>query len=88
MLGRARIPVQIDVGFGDAVTPEAEEVELNTILDFPAPRVRIYPKETVVAENFEAMVTFGLLSGRMKDFWDLNYLIKHIEFDGKFDKLA
>lgn len=44
MLGRARIPVQIDVGFGDAVTPEAEEVELNTILDFPAPRVRIYPK--------------------------------------------
>lgn len=83
MLQRARIPVQIDVGFGDAVTPKAEEVELNTILDFPAPRVRIYPKETVIAEKFEAMVTLGLLNGRMKDFWDLNYLIKHIEFDGK-----
>ncbi len=82
MLERARIPVQIDVGFGDAVTPEAKEVELNTILDFPAPRVRIYPKETVVAEKFEAMVTLGLGNGRMKDFWDLNYLIKHIEFEG------
>ncbi len=83
MLERARIPVQIDVGFGDAVTPEAEEVELKTILDFPAPRVRIYPKETVVAEKFEAMITLGLLNGRMKDLWDLNYLIKYIEFDGK-----
>jgi hypothetical protein len=83
MLERARIPVQIDVGFGDTVTPKAEEVELNTILDFPAPRVRIYPKETVVAEKFEAMVSLGLLNGRMKDFWDLNYLIKYLEFDGK-----
>lgn len=88
MLERARIPVQIDVGFGDAVTPEAEEVELKTILDFPAPRVRIYPKETVVAEKFEAMVTLGLGNGRMKDFWDLNYLIKYIEFDGKLLQTA
>ena len=83
MLERARIPVQIDVGFGDAVTPEAEEVKLNTILDFPAPRVRIYLKETVVAEKFEAMVSLGLGNGRIKGFWDLNYLIKYVEFDGK-----
>ena len=88
MLERARIPVQIDVGFGDAVTPEAEEVELNTILDFPAPRVRIYPKETVVAEKFEAMVSLGLGNGRMKDFWDLSYLIKYAEFDGKLLQTA
>ena len=88
MLERARIPVQIDVGFGDAVTPEAEEVELNTILDFPAPRVRIYPKETVIAEKFEAMVSLGLGNGRMKDFWDLNYLIKYAEFDGKLLQTA
>ena len=88
ILERARIPVQIDVGFGDAVTPEAEEVELNTILDFPAPRVRIYPKETVVAEKFEAMVSLGLGNGRMKDFWDLNYLIKYVEFDGKLLQTA
>ena len=83
ILERARIPVQIDVAFGDAVTPKAEEVELNTLLDFPAPRVRIYPKETVVAEKFEAMVSIGLGNGRMKDFWDLNYLIKYLKFDGK-----
>ena len=88
MLGRARIPLQIDVGFGDAVTPDAEEVELNTILDFPAPRVRIYPKETVIAEKFEAMVTLGLGNGRMKDFWDLSYLIKHVEFDGRLVQSA
>lgn len=88
MLERARIPVQIDVGFGDAVTPEAEEVKLKTILDFPSPRVRIYPKETVIAEKFEAMVTLGLGNGRMKDFWDLNYLIKYIKFDGKLLQTA
>ena len=82
MLERARIAVQVDVGFGDAVTPGAEETELNTILDFPAPRVRIYPKETVIAEKFEAMVKLGLGNGRMKDFWDVHYLIKEFEFEG------
>lgn len=82
MLERARIPLQVDVGFGDAVTPVAEEIELNTILDFPAARVRGYPKETVVAEKFEAMVKLGLGNGRMKDFWDVRYLVKELEFDG------
>jgi len=83
MLERARIPVQIDIGFGDAVTPQAEEAELKTILDFPAPRIRVYPKETVVAEKFEAMIKLGIGNGRMKDFWDLRFLIKEFEFEGK-----
>lgn len=84
MLEKARIPVQIDVGSGDAVTPEAREETLPTILDLlPAPRIRIYPKETVVAEKFEAMVKLGIGNSRMKDFWDIAYLIKEFEFDGE-----
>jgi predicted nucleotidyltransferase component of viral defense system len=82
-LGSARIPVQIDVGFGDAVTPDAETATMPTMLEMPAPTLRVYPKETVVAEKFEAMVRFGLANGRMKDFWDLDYLIREFDFDGK-----
>lgn len=83
MLERARIPVQVDVGFGDAVTPQAVKEILPTILDLlPAPRVKVYPKETVVAEKFEAMVKFGIANSRMKDFWDINYLIREFDFDG------
>lgn len=82
MLEKAIIPVQVDVGFGDAVTPKAKEESLPTILDLPAPRLNIYPKETVIAEKFEAMVKLGIGNSRMKDFWDVNYLIKEFEFDG------
>lgn len=82
MLERARIPVQVDTGFGDTVTPVATEEILPTILDLPAPRVKIYPKETVIAEKFEAMVKLGLANSRMKDFWDVRYLIKEFDFDG------
>ncbi len=81
MLEKARIPVQVDIGFGDAVTPDAREEILTTIIDLPAPRLKIYPKETVIAEKFEAMVKLGLSNSRMKDFWDINYLIKEFDFD-------
>lgn len=81
-LGNARIPVQIDVGFGDAVTPAAKMATLPTMLGMPAPTLKVYPKETVIAEKFEAMVRFGLANGRMKDFWDLDYLIREFDFDG------
>lgn len=82
MLEKARIPVQVDVGFGDAVTPNAEEETLPTILDLPPPQLKVYPKETVVAEKFEAMVKLGIANSRMKDFWDVHYLIKEFDFDG------
>lgn len=82
MLGNARIPLQIDIGFGDAVTPGAEVADFPTLLDFPAPHLKVYPKETVVAEKFEAMVKLGRGNGRMKDFWDLNYMIAEFGFDG------
>lgn len=82
LLGKARINLQFDVGFGDAVTPKAETVEFPTVLDFPAPKLRAYPKETVVAEKFEAMVKLGITNSRMKDFWDLLVIIREFEFDG------
>jgi predicted nucleotidyltransferase component of viral defense system len=70
-LGNARIPLQVDVGFGDAVVPAPEEVAFPTLLGMPAPRLRAYRRETVVAEKFEAMVKLGMLNSRMKDFYDV-----------------
>lgn len=63
MLERARIPVQIDIGFGDVVTPRAEETELKTLLDFPPPCIRIYPKETVVAESSKRWLNSASATG-------------------------
>lgn len=81
-LGAARIPLQIDIGFGDAVTPAASEGEYPTLLSFPAPRLRLYPRETVVAEKFEAMVSLGATNSRMKDFFDVWLLGQRFAFDG------
>ena len=81
-LGGARIPVQIDVGFGDAVVPGIESATFPTLLDFPAPELRVYPPETVVAEKLQAMVSLGLFNTRMKDFYDLFVLSNRHAFDG------
>lgn len=81
-LGNARISLQIDVGFGDAVTPAAQMIELPTLLSMPAPRLRAYPKETVVAEKFQAMVVLGMANSRMKDFFDLWVLCRSFDFFG------
>ncbi|MCW3059869.1 MAG: hypothetical protein JWQ02_1690 [Capsulimonas sp.] len=83
MLGTSKIPMQIDVGFGDAVTPSPVDVTFPTMLDMPAPQLRAYTRETVVAEKFEAMVYLGFTNSRMKDFYDLWYLATHFDFDGK-----
>lgn len=78
----ARIRLQVDIGFGDAITPEASVVEFPALLDFPAPHLRAYPRETVVAEKVEAMVKLGLANSRMKDFYDLAVLARLFPFDG------
>jgi hypothetical protein len=83
MIGGARVRVQVDVGFGDAITPEAREGEFPALLDFPAPRLRVYPRETVVAEKLEAMVQLGLANSRMKDFYDVAVLSRDFDFDGR-----
>lgn len=71
LLDGARIPVQCDIGFGDAVTPAAQREELRTLLPLPAPALRVYPPETVVAEKLEAIVRFAGYNSRMKDYFDL-----------------
>lgn len=81
-LGKARVPIQVDIGFGDAVTPKPVQTDFPTLLDFPAPRLAMYPRETVVAEKFEAMVKLGLANSRMKDFYDIWALSREFDFDG------
>ncbi len=87
-LRRAVIPVQVDIGFGDAVTPAPIAAVLPPLLDYPAVEMRVYPVETVVAEKFEAMVKRGLSNTRMKDFYDLFILSETRAFDVATLRLA
>lgn len=81
-LGNARLPLQIDIGFGDAITPGPLVVTYPTLLEFPAPQLNAYPRETVVAEKFQAMVKLGMANSRMKDFYDVWTLARQFDFDG------
>ncbi len=81
-LAAARIPIQIDIGFGDAVTPDPVEIIYPTLLEFPAPTLLAYPRETVVAEKFQAAVMLGIANSRMKDFYDVWTLARGFGFSG------
>jgi hypothetical protein len=81
-LQNARVSMQIDMGFGDVVTPGATITTYPVLLDFAAPQLLGYPRETVVSEKFEAMTKLGLLNSRMKDFYDLWILSRLFDFDG------
>ncbi len=81
-LGNARVGLQIDVGFGDVVTPGAQVVVYPTLLDFEAPRLLGYPPETCIAEKFQALVVLDLANTRMKDFLDIWTLAQGLEFSG------
>lgn len=82
-LARARIPMQLDIGFGDIITPGPAEIEYPTLLDFPAPVLQAYPRETVVAEKLEALTALGVLNSRMKDYYDLALLSRMYPFEGE-----
>jgi hypothetical protein len=81
-LGAARIPVQVDVGFGDAVTPAPRLEIFPGALAQPRARVLAYCREAVVAEKLEAMVALGARNSRMKDFYDIQYLAREFAFAG------
>lgn len=85
-LAGARIPVSIDIGFGDALEPGAEDVAYPALLDLPAPTLRAYARETVIAEKFQAMVALGRANTRMKDFYDIWMLSRTFTFPD--DRLA
>jgi len=81
-LDGARSPVQIDIGYGDAVTPAPELANYPVMLsELPAPKIRVYPRYTVVAEKFEAIVSLGMANSRLKDYFDLWVLLKTQELD-------
>jgi hypothetical protein len=81
-LGTARIPMQIDVGFGDPLVPGPSLVRLPTILDFPPPELQGYSRESAIAEKLQVMVYLGEVNSRMKDFYDIWLLATHFDFDG------
>lgn len=90
-LGQARISLQIDVGFGDAITPAVEAIVFPLMLTapaLPAAKLNAYPRETVIAEKLEAMVSLGMANSRMKDFSDLLTLAQNFVFDGEVVALA
>lgn len=81
-LGTARVKMQVDVGFGDVITPEPSLVDYPTLLSFPAPRLLAYPRESVVAEKFQVMLHRGMLNSRLRDYYDIWLLSLSFSFDG------
>ena len=82
-LGNARIDLQVDIGFGDVITPGTDDVEYPSMLGLPSPRLRAYPRETVIAEKLEAMVVLGMANSRMKDFYDVWMMSRELRFEGR-----
>ena len=82
LLERSRIPMQVDIGFGDSIYPKPKIIEYPAILDFPKARLKGYPVDSVVSEKFEAMIKLGLLNSRMKDFYDIWLMMRQFDFDG------
>lgn len=80
-LDKAIIPLQVDVGFGDAITPGAEEHTYPVLVGMAAPKLRMYPVETVIAEKLEAAVKLGMVNSRMKDFYDLLVIFRRFPYD-------
>jgi predicted nucleotidyltransferase component of viral defense system len=81
-INKTRVHIQIDLAFTDPVVPEPIKSNYPSILQFPEPRILIYPKETIIAEKLEAAVQLGEINTRMKDFYDLLQLSRNFEFEG------
>ncbi len=88
MLGNVRIPLQVDVGAGDAVVPPPDTIDYPGLLDLPRARLRVYRPETSIAEKTEAMVRLAMANSRMKDFFDIRGLATTRPFDGETLRLA
>lgn len=82
--GKAELRLQVDIGFGDTVVPPALDATYPVLAGGPAPRIRAYPREAVVAEKFHAMVVLGAANSRYKDFYDMCVLATHFPFGGAF----
>lgn len=87
-LGNARVKMQLDIGFGDNVVPSPRSVKYPVILDHPEFELLTYPFESTIAEKFQAMVRHGEVNSRMKDFFDVWYLLRNFDFDDRVLKKA
>jgi predicted nucleotidyltransferase component of viral defense system len=81
MLGNARIPMQVDVGFGDTIVPRPKVEAFPTLLEQDAPKLQMYPAETVIAEKLEAIVKLGIANSRMRDYYDLLVIFRMYDPD-------
>lgn len=79
-LENSRERIQLDIGFGDTITAGPVEIEFPTLLNFPAPKLKVYSIETAIAEKFEAIVSLQLQTSRMKDFYDILFFAEHYNF--------
>lgn len=87
-LGKIKFPIQIDIGFADVITPAPEKLTYPTLLDYPAPSLYGYPRETALAEKIHAMIVLETANSRMKDFYDVWLLLEQFEFDGEIVQSA
>jgi hypothetical protein len=81
-LAGARLPIHVDIGYGDAITPGVLDINYPSLLDMPMPRLKSYPPETVLAEKFQAMTALGIANSRMKDFFDIWAIANTFAFEG------
>ena len=82
MLGKASVPLQVDIGFGDACIPPPELVDFPVLLNHPVPRLLASARETMIAEIFHALVGLGMRNSRMKDYFDIHSLSQEFDFKG------
>jgi predicted nucleotidyltransferase component of viral defense system len=81
VLGTAKQRIQLDIGFGDTIYPEAVDIDYPTLLDFEAPHLKVYTIDSAVAEKFEAIVSLGIATSRMKDFYDIYFFASNHSFE-------
>jgi len=81
-LGKANVPIQLDVGFGDSLAPGTEIIDFPTLLDFPNPKLKAYRPVKSIAEKCQFMVEAGVFNSRMKDYYDVWFLCNEFQFEG------
>jgi len=86
-LKTTKIPIVIDLGFGDAITAPDYEIDYGSLLDMPSATVRAYSPETVIAEKFQAVIALGIVNSRMKNFYDLYAIPRAVEVSQESDKI-
>jgi hypothetical protein len=82
-IDRTEIPVQVDIGFGDAIVSSPSKVDYPGLLDFPTPQLLVYPLYSMISEKYQIMVKMGMANSRMKDYYDLWTISRHSDIDGK-----